>query len=101
MKFQQDNGLAADGMAGPTTLSKLSSFQTTYNADVLKKAEIKPDEEHFEFEPFPEFPEVTGFNKPREKVADADPAAFEPVVGGASEAAPAKSLWSKVTGWFS
>lgn len=84
MKFQEENGLVVDGFAGPNTLAKLGSFQTTYTNDVIKKAELQPDEEHFEFEPFPE---ITGD--------------FKPVQGGASEAPPAKSLWSKVKGWFS
>lgn len=83
MEFQTANGLISDGMVGPLTLAKMSSFQATYTQDTLKKAEVQPDEEHFESEPLPEI-----------KGAEA-------VKSSATEAAPAKSLWGKVTGWFS
>lgn len=82
MEFQSANGLTADGMAGPNTLSKLGSFQSSFTDSVIQKAEVQPDEEHFEAEPMPE---IKG---------------SDPVQGGATEAAPAKSLWSKVKGWF-
>jgi len=82
MAFQEANGLAADGMAGPNTLSKLGSFQATFNDGVIKKSELQADEEHFDSEPLPEI-----------KGVDA-------VKGAATEAAPAKSLWGRVKGWF-
>jgi len=83
MEFQAANNLVADGMAGPNTLAKLGSFQTSFTDEVIQKAEVQPDEEHFEAEPMPE---IKGSS---------------PVQGSATEAAPAKSLWGKVKGWFS
>ena len=83
MAFQKENGLAADGMAGPKTLAKMASFQASFNDEVIGRAEVRADEEHFDGE---ELPEIKG--------ADA-------VAGSATEAAPAKSLWGKVKGWFS
>lgn len=81
--FQEENGLAADGMAGPVTLAKMNSFAETFTEETIQKAEIKPDEEHFETELLPELKGVA------------------PVQGAAAEAAPEKSLWGKVKGWFS
>ena len=83
MEFQDANGLVADGMAGPNTLAMLNSFSSTFTQETIQKAEVQADEEHFESEPLPEL-----------KGAD-------PVQGAAAEAAPAKSLWGKVKGWFS
>ena len=82
MEFQKANGLDADGMAGPLTLAKIDSFGD-FDEDVAAKAEVQPDEEHFDSEPMPELK------------------GSAPVKGSAAEDAPAKSLWSKVTGWFS
>lgn len=82
MEFQKANGLVADGMAGPATLSKMESFAATHDASIVKKAGIQPDEEHFGGEPLPEI-----------KGSEA--------VKGDAAAAPEKSLWGKVTGWFS
>lgn len=82
MAFQEANGLPADGMAGPLTLAKMSSFND-FTEETVAKAEVQPDEEHFESEPIPEIKGAA------------------PVQGSAAEAAPAKSLWGKVTGWFS
>ncbi|MCB1386465.1 MAG: peptidoglycan-binding protein [Nitratireductor sp.] len=81
--YQKAHGLEADGMAGPKTLATMASFQSDYSADTLKKAELAPDEESFESEPMPEL-QGSGYVK-----------------GAAADAAPAKSLWSKVKGWFS
>lgn len=83
MAFQEENGLEADGMAGPMTLAKLSSFEAVYTPQTLQKAEILPEEEKFESEPLPQ---IMG---------------AEIIKGDASAAAPAKSLWGKVKGWFS
>jgi peptidoglycan hydrolase-like protein with peptidoglycan-binding domain len=83
IQFQQDNGLAADGMAGPVTLAKMSSFKTTFTEETIKKAEVQPDEEHFETELLPELHGAA------------------PIEGSAAEAAPDKSLWGKLKGWFS
>ncbi len=82
MEFQSANGLVADGMAGPNTLAKLGSSQASYTPEVIQRAEVQPDEEHFEAEPMPEIKGV------------------EAVKGSAAEAAPKKSLWGKVKGWF-
>ena len=83
MAFQDLNGLVADGMAGPNTLAMLKSFSSTFTPETIQKAEVQADEEHFESEPLPELKGA------------------EPVQGAAVEAAPAKSLWGKVKGWFS
>jgi len=84
MEFQTANGLTADGMAGPATLSKMNSFANDFTAETIQKAQVRSDEEHFESEPLPE---IKG---------------AEPVKGSASEdTAPEKSLWGKVKGWFS
>lgn len=83
VEFQKANGLEADGMAGPKTLAKMSSFRTTHTDEVVRKAEVRPDEEHFESEPLPE---IKG---------------TEPVKGSAGETAPKESLWGRVKGWFS
>ena len=80
MAFQEANGLAVDGMAGPKTLAAMNGM-ADFTDEVIKKAELQPDEEHFESEPLPELK------------------GSEPVKGEA-DAAPAKSLWEKVTGWF-
>lgn len=83
MAFQEANGLAVDGMAGPATLAKMGSFASVVDETVIQKAEIKADEEHFESE---DLPEIKG---------------AEAVKGAATEAAPKKSVWSRVKGWFS
>ena len=81
MDYQEANGLDADGMAGPATLARMVAFQDTHDDAVIQKAEVQPDEEHFEAEPLPEIKGV------------------EPIKGSAAEA-PKKSLWGKVKGWF-
>lgn len=83
MEFQTSNGLVADGMAGPVTLAKMNSFASTFTEETIQKAEIQPDEEHFDGELMPEVRGVA------------------PIQGAAAEAAPNKSLWGKVKGWFS
>lgn len=80
MAFQEANGLAVDGMAGPATLAAMDGM-AAFDASTVAKAEVQPDEEHFESEPLPE-------------IKGADP------VKGSAEAAPKKSLWGKVKGWF-
>lgn len=80
--FQTANGLTADGMAGPKTLAKMSAFAETITEEVIQKADVKPDEEHFESEALPEIAGV--------EVRTASAVAVE---------AP-KSLWGKVKGWF-
>jgi len=81
--FQTEHGLAADGMAGPATLAKMQSFATTFTEETIQKAEVQADEEHFESELMPELRGAA------------------PIEGSAAEAAPEKSLWGKVKGWFS
>lgn len=83
MAYQTKQGLTADGMAGPTTLSSMTSFAETITVETIKKAEVKADEEHFESEPLPELKGT------------------ETVEAAAPTAAPEKSLWGKVKGWFS
>ena len=81
--FQEANGLAVDGLAGPATLAKLDSFEEV-TAETVARAEVQPDEEHFESAPLPEI-------KGGDVVAETAP-----------EAAPAeKGIWGKITGWFS
>lgn len=82
MEFQEANGLDVDGMAGPNTLSKMKGFADNFTAETIRKAELRADEEHFDGEDLPEFK------------------GSEPVKG-ATDAAPEKSLWGKVKGWFS
>ena len=81
MDFQRDNGLEVDGMAGPETLAKIDAFEEV-TEEVVQRAEVRADEEHFEGE---DLPEIQG---------------AEPVKGAAAEPAPKKSLWGKVKGWF-
>ncbi|WP_316862458.1 peptidoglycan-binding protein [uncultured Cohaesibacter sp.] len=83
MAFQEENGLVVDGMAGPATLAKMKSFEAVVTKDVVAKAEVTPEEEEFESEDLPEI-----------KGADF-------VKGSAAEAAPKKSVWGRVKGWFS
>ena len=83
IEFQASNGLEADGMAGPLTLAKMNSFASTFTEETIQKAEVQPDEEHFDSEPLPELKGI------------------DPVQGSAAEPAPKKSLWGKVKGWFS
>jgi len=80
-EYQKANGLDADGMAGPTTLASMDSFGDFTN-ETVARAEVQPDEEHFESEAMPE---IKG---------------SEPVQGSATALAPKKSLWGKVKGWF-
>jgi len=80
-EYQKANGLDADGMAGPTTLASMNSFGDFTN-ETVARAEVQPDEEHFESEAMPE---IKG---------------SEPVQGSATAPAPKKSLWGKVKGWF-
>ena len=80
-EFQAANGLAADGMAGPATLAKMSTFEEV-TAEVVEKAAVQPEEEHFEAEPMPES------------------AAFDVAPSTASVIEPPKSVWGKVKGWF-
>lgn len=82
--FQAANGLAADGVAGPDTLSKMTAFAEVVTEAVVQAAAVQPDEEHFEAEPLPELNGV-------EVVQAAE----------AEQAAPPKSAWGKVKGWFS
>ena len=83
MAYQTAQGLAADGMAGPTTLSNMTSFAETITGETVKKAEVKEDEQNFESEPLPELKGT------------------ETVKTATSTPAPEKSIWGKVKGWFS
>ncbi|SEV92296.1 Peptidoglycan-binding (PGRP) domain of peptidoglycan hydrolases-containing protein [Cognatiyoonia koreensis] len=84
--FQEKNGLNADGIAGPNTLSKMLLFAGMMTPATVKLAEVQPDEEHFEAEPMPE-------------VKGAEPVKGETVT--IAETSEEKSVWGKVTGWFS
>ena len=75
--------LAADGMAGPKTLASIDAFKSSFNEETIQNSELRSDEESFEAEPMPE---IKG---------------TEYVKGATAEAAPEKSLWSRVKGWFS
>lgn len=80
--FQQANGLAADGIAGPKTLAKLNTFEEI-TEETVSKAQVQPDEEHFESEPLPE---IKG---------------SEVIEGAQSEdTLEESSIWGRVTGWF-
>ena len=81
--FQTAQGLDADGLAGPETLAFMVSFEEM-TPEVAKKAEVQPDEVHFESEPLPEI-------KGGEIVASAE----------SIEVPEEKSVWGKVKGWFS
>ncbi len=81
-EFQAANGLTVDGMAGPATLAKMTTFEEI-TPEVVEKAEVQPDEEHFEAEPMPET------------------AAMDATPSTASVIEPPKSVWGKVKGWFS
>ncbi|MEL6750724.1 MAG: peptidoglycan-binding protein [Pseudomonadota bacterium] len=82
MSMQERHGLTVDGMAGPNTLAKIPEFAEIDEA-VVQRAEVTPEDEVFEGE---DLPEISG---------------SEAVAGSAGEAAPKKSLWGKVKGWFS
>lgn len=81
MDYQKSKSLDADGMAGPSTLASMDTF-ADFTTETVARAEVQPDEEHFDSE---DLPEIKG---------------SDPVQGSASESAPDKSLWGKVTGWF-
>ena len=83
MEYQEAHGLAADGMAGPKTLASIDAFKSSFNEETIQNSELRSDEESFEAEPMPE---IKG---------------TEYVKGATAEAAPEKSLWSRVKGWFS
>lgn len=108
--FQEKKGLAADGLAGPATLAALETFEEV-TAEVVEKAVVQPDEEHFEEEPMPEVEGTSVVKRAAEAVKDAVSEATTPEVKGAvadetaaaepEAAAPKqKSVWQKVTGWF-
>lgn len=81
MEFQEANGLAVDGMAGPETLAKLKTFSDVVTEDVVKKSEATADEQKFDGE---DLPEIKGAE----------------VIKGSAEAAPKKSVWGRIKGWF-
>ena len=108
-EFQQKNGLAADGMAGPETLAKTGAFGIT--EATVAAAAVKADEEAFEGEPLPELKDnaVVGASsssspsKSADQIAAEMKATVEALAAAAPAAAPApekKSVWSKVKGWF-
>ena len=96
--FQEKNGLAVDGLAGPATLAALDSFEEV-TAEVVEKAVVQPDEEHFEEEPMPEIEGTSVVKKAAEAVKEAVADAVKPDVPAAA-APEKKSIWQKVTGWF-
>ena len=77
--FQRARGLDPDGMAGPKTLAKLDL--SGFSEDVVAKSELRADEEVLEGDALP---------------MQSGTATHEEV-----EAAPKKSVWGKVKGWFS
>lgn len=78
--FQEKNGLTADGFAGPATLSKIAAFAGTVTADQVAKSEA------------PAGSTPSGEALPTAPGATADASAG---------AAPSKSVWGTVKGWFS
>ncbi|NNE86917.1 MAG: peptidoglycan-binding protein [Silicimonas sp.] len=80
-EFQAANGLDADGLAGPETLAKMTTF-AEITPEVVERAAVQPDEEHFDSEPLPEI-----------KGSDV-------VTGSMIEVPAKKSVWGKVKGWF-
>lgn len=81
-EFQAQQGVAVDGMAGPATLSKMLGLLAIFTPEVVEKAVVQADEEHFEGEALP------GIDGGDVVAAEAEPAAET-------------SVWGKVTGWFS
>lgn len=84
-EFQAANGLDADGLVGPETLAKLSGFAGVVTEEVVAKAEVQADEEHFEEEALPE---IKG-------------ASIIPDVAKAVAAPQKAGVWGRVKGWFS
>lgn len=82
-KFQDMSGLDADGLAGPETLAMLSAF-AQFTPEVVEMAAVQPEEEHFESEPLPD---LSGIEPVKTE---------EPIV-----VPEKKSVWGKLTGWFS
>jgi len=97
--FQEKNGLVADGLAGPATLAALDTFEEV-TAEVVEKATVQPDEEHFEEEPMPEVEGTSVVKRAAEAVKEAVADAVTPDAPGAVETPKKKSVWQKVTGWF-
>lgn len=81
-EYQSKNGLVADGMAGPKTLSTMAAFSKSFTESVLVKAELSVEEERLEGDPLPELKGI------------------ELVKGDMELKAPKKSLWGKVKGLF-
>lgn len=69
--FQEKTGLTADGFAGPATLAKIDAFAGAFSPEAVAKANAGP-----------------GTVAPGAKPVAAD-------------AAPAKSIWQTITGFFS
>ncbi|MCB1415402.1 MAG: hypothetical protein KDJ64_03205, partial [Nitratireductor sp.] len=61
----------------------IDAFKSSFNEETIQNSELRSDEESFDAEPMPE---IKG---------------TEYVKGATAEAAPEKSLWSRVKGWFS
>lgn len=72
-EFQEKNGLEPDGMAGPVTLSKIATFSGVFTPDAVAKSQSGPAT-------------VSTDGKP---------------VGADVAAAPKKSIWQTITGFFS
>jgi len=82
MAYQTAQGLNADGMAGPTTLTTMNSFAKTFTVETIEKTVVKSDEAHFEGEPLPELKGT------------------EAIQSAKATPAPKDSMWGKVKGWF-
>ncbi len=96
--FQAKHGLTVDGLAGPETLAKLDTFEEV-TEETVKKAEVKPEEEHFAEEPMPEIEGTSVVKKATEAVKDTVKDAVTPE-STAAATPEKKSIWQKVTGWF-
>ena len=77
--FQRANGLDPDGMAGPKTLAKLDL--SGFSDDVVARSQLRAEEEVLE-----------GDKLPKQSATSTHEDA---------EAAPGRSVWGKVKGWFS
>ena len=84
MAFQVKEGLAADGMAGPETLARLTSFEEI-TPEIVARTEVQPAELEWEVGPLP----------------DLDGMDFKPAEANEEIVMPEeRSLWGRVTGWF-
>jgi peptidoglycan hydrolase-like protein with peptidoglycan-binding domain len=95
VEFQTKNGLTADGIAGPMTLSKLSAFAGDITPATVAAATLPAD---FVIEAPEPLPPLTSADV---AASTTTVAAGKPVTAAASEPAPERSVWGTIKGWFS